>query len=84
MKPPSKNLVKYPWSIEAVDFIRKSQIDLKQLGQKENQAIVERTINRIKYAIDNNLKDDVSEPVAELLSYPLAIAFVAELNDSRL
>ncbi|MHA2059372.1 MAG: hypothetical protein ACW976_01150 [Candidatus Ranarchaeia archaeon] len=84
MKTPSKNLVKYPWSIEAADFIRKSQVDLNQLKREENQRIIKRTINRIKHAIDNHLSDDIGDPISELLSYPLAIAFVAEINDSRL
>ncbi len=84
IKPPSKNLAKYPWSIEANTFVRKARIDLKQLKQPIYKSVVDRAINRIKFAVDNQIEDLETDPTSELLSFPLAIAFVAELNDNQL
>jgi len=79
-----KDLVKYPYTAEAAEYVKSLGIGIKDLESADYMQIVERAERRIEEAIEKAAlpKDWLNDDV-EILSYPTAIMILSSINDER-
>ncbi|MHA1917115.1 MAG: hypothetical protein ACTSUV_02240 [Candidatus Ranarchaeia archaeon] len=80
---------RFPWSDKAKKYIRENQLlNIESLRKKVNKTIVQYGKERVINAINNvnfSKKDlKISNILIELVSFPLAKAFVSDFKDKRL
>ncbi|MCP8311208.1 MAG: DNA primase large subunit PriL [Candidatus Methylarchaceae archaeon HK01M] len=76
-----EDLAKYPFMKEAGDYVKKLSLRVEDLGQEDYRPAVERAKQRVMEAIQKNyISIEISEPIVELLSFPLALMLVKAMN----
>lgn len=87
MKPPlsKEDLAKYPFTAEAVEYIKSADITLGDLVEPGFRIILDRAIERIKSAIElGRIKTDLTDLEVEILSYPVTMAILSIIGEPAL
>ncbi len=81
-----EDLAKYPFTREAAEYVRALDLNVAELAGPEYIRIVERAEQRISEALlYGSIGDtDNSEKEMEILSFPVAVLFVAAIGDNFL
>lgn len=76
---------KYPFSIDAVNYIRELGFELNDLESGYGEKILRRASQRIIFAIEQrNIDVKLNEPDIEILSFPTSLLLIKVLNDQFL
>jgi DNA primase large subunit len=79
-----EDLAKYPFLKKASEYIESLNLSIDDFTDKYDD-IVERALERVKFAIDGKLiKVDLYDPEKEILSYAVALALIYGLKDAWL
>jgi DNA primase large subunit len=81
-----EDFAKYPFMEEAVQYVKSIDLKTDELSQPEFSPIVTRAETRIEEALIDGIIKWKSHPEyeIELLSYPVAVIFVSNINDPYL
>lgn len=81
-----EDFCKYPFMKEAIEYVKRLDIKTSELSQTVFIPVVERAEQRINEAIVNGIVKitGYDDDEVEILSYPVALLFVATINDSYL
>lgn len=72
-----EDLAKYPFLKQSAAFIESRELDLNDLASEEYSGVLSKALSRVKNALQKNVVPvDLKDPEAEILAYPLALAFV--------
>uniref|UniRef100_A0A7C3F121 DNA primase large subunit PriL n=1 Tax=Candidatus Methanomethylicus mesodigestus TaxID=1867258 RepID=A0A7C3F121_9CREN len=72
-----EDLAKYPFLQKAAAFIEGRNLSISDLAGPEFSNVVRRAVERVRSSIlGEEVTTDTSDPETEILSYPLALAFV--------
>jgi len=76
-----EDLAKYPFLKEAGVYVKELNLSVNNLCQEDYRPTVERAKQRVIEAIQKNyISSETSEPIVELLSFPLALILVRAIN----
>ncbi|HID91274.1 TPA: hypothetical protein EYP44_04870, partial [Candidatus Bathyarchaeota archaeon] len=80
-----RDYAKYPFTIEAIEFVRGLKIELKDLVSPDYSRIVERAKERVREAVErSSISYDGKDVRVEIPSFPVALMFVAALKSGFL
>lgn len=81
-----EDFAKYPFSKEAAEYVKEIDLKIDELNSSEYDRFIERAEQRVVEAlIDGRVKrGDFVKKEIEILSFPIAIIFVAKIGDSFL
>jgi DNA primase large subunit len=81
-----EDFAKYPFIIEAVDYVKSLDLKTDELSQPEFSAVVTRAETRIEEALIDGITkwESRSGYEIEILSYPVAVIFVSSIDDNYL
>ncbi len=78
------DLAKFPFTIEASDFIRSFNLEPAELGKPEFLPILERAIERVKQAVlGGKISTDLTQEDVDILAYPTALMLISAIGDDR-
>ncbi|MGC8936472.1 MAG: hypothetical protein ACP5KV_03805 [Candidatus Methanomethylicaceae archaeon] len=78
-----EDLAKYPFLRRASSFVESHGLTFQDLANEEYSYVVQRAVERVRLGIEGRLADlnlNFVDPEAEILAYPLALAFVYGLK----
>lgn len=80
-----EDLAKYPFTVEAVEYVRRADLTLGDLVEPGFRLILDRAVERIKSAIElGRIRTDLSDVEVEILSYPTAMAILSIIGEPAL
>lgn len=81
-----EDFAKYPFTIDAVNYVKSLDLKTDELSQPEFSEVVTRAETRIEEALIDGITKWKSLPgyEIELLSYPVAVIFVSNIDDNYL
>jgi DNA primase large subunit len=81
-----ENFAKYPFTKDAVNYVKSLDLNIDELSQPEFSEVLTRAETRIEEALIDGITKWKSQPgyEIEILSYPVAVIFVSNINDNYL
>jgi len=81
-----QDYAKYPFTKEALEYVKSLDLRLEELDAPEYIEVVDRAEERLEQALTDGLVSSMSYAAteAEILSYPVAMALVAHIGDDFL
>lgn len=81
-----RDLAKYPFTKEAIEYVRELNLKIDELASSEYVEIINRAEQRVEEALINRVVNWKETPMyeIELLSFPVAIIFAATIGDDFL
>jgi len=78
------DLAKFPFTIEASDYIKSFNIEPIELARPELNQILERAVARIKQAVfSGKISSELSQEDVDILAYPTALMLISVIGDDR-
>lgn len=78
------DLAKFPFTIEASNYIRSRGIDSAELARPEFSPILERAMERIKQAVlGGKISAELTQEDVDILAYPTALMLISVIRDDR-
>jgi DNA primase large subunit len=78
------DLAKFPFTIEASEYIKAFNIEPSELSRPELHQILERAIDRIKQAVfSGKIFSELSQEDVDILAYPTALMLISAIGDDR-
>jgi DNA primase large subunit len=78
------DLAKFPFTVEASDYIKSFNIDPVELARPELLPILERAIDRIRQGVfSGKISADLTQEDVDILAYPTALMVISIIGDDR-
>jgi DNA primase large subunit len=78
------DLAKFPFTIEASEYIKSFSIEPSELSRPELHRILERAIDRIKQSVfSGKILSELSQEDVDILAYPTALMLISAIGDDR-
>jgi len=78
------DLAKYPFTVEASDYIRSRNIQPLELAEPEFTPILDRALDRIKQTLfGSRIAAELTQEDVDILAYPTALMLISALGNDR-
>src|SRR3990172_2502146 len=78
------DLAKFPFTIEASDYIKSISIQPAELASPELRPILERATERIRQAVlSGRISAELTQEDIDILAYPTALMLISVIGDDR-
>jgi DNA primase large subunit len=78
------DLAKFPFTIEASDYIKSFNIEPIELASPELNQILERAVDRIKQGVfSGKISSELRQEDVDILAYPTALMLISAIGDDR-
>jgi DNA primase large subunit len=78
------DLAKFPFTVEASEYVKSRNIQPRELAEPEFASILERAIDRIKQTLlSGRISGETTQEDVDILAYPTALMLISALADDR-